>query len=877
MGKTALLDRALDQHRDFRVLRGDCALGSAGDQLAAGARWALRVEPSARSPGRLLAAVRALAAEGGPVAIALDNVQRIDAESAAEFSALLRAMRGSALLVLFGLRVPWQPATGEPSVGRFRQRLSAGKNVSRMILAELSVAETGELVSQAGASAPDEAAVRLHLYTGGHPALLSSLLGQGSAVVHTPPADLLGLFDPLVMSVLRVVSALPEPSRCLLAAMAVAREPWPLAVVGSVAKIADPFEALEPLLDAGLAQWFPAEPVAPVAIRYPLYRDAIYRSLPAARRTALHARAAGYATGTRAWAHRVAADLTTAPTLAAVLLQEAERYYLAGDNEQAGMLLIWSAASTSDPGAGDRYLARAASWGLRLRAVDWDRHLESCLMRYQPNASRAFLLGLLAEAAGRYAHARTLLADAGELARAERDARGDDDARAVSAGIELAMAMVQANLGPPAEEGRLADKVLAVPGLPAVHRSTAEYLAADARARTRGPLLALRVLARNVPDADIDAHGGGQPAGSESIRLWARGVLRLLGGQLRAGTDDLARMLRAEDRAAASPFEPAAHAYLGYAQYLLGDMKGSERAVAQAVLALAGHGIARSRVLVHGFAACVDAVAGRAAAAANHVQTARRWQAESGPADFAAFPALAIATMAQVSGDYQRMAAALGWLPRGQGQGVLHEAWWRPLQVEALIGAGQLSAARRALGRLISRTDVLAHQPMTVAWLECRLDAAAHGEGVKARFSAALAAPAAPDDIPLHRARLAHDYGRFLMSARNRRAAIGWLRRAAELYGELGAQPFSERCAADLERCGVRLSGSSGLDALASLVPRERAIADLAAAGLTNAEIAGSLFVSAKTVEYHLASVFAKLGISSRRQLAARLGGESPA
>jgi DNA-binding CsgD family transcriptional regulator len=876
MGKTALLNRALDQHRDFRVLRADCALGSAGDQLAAGAGWALRVEPSARSPGRLLAAVRALVTEGGPVAIALDNVQRIDADSAAEFSALLRAVRGAALLVLCALRVPWQPATGEPSIGRLRQRLSAGRNVCRMTLAELSVAETCDLLSQAGALAPDEAAARLHQYTGGHPALLSSLLGQGSAAVHTQPADLLGLFDPLVMSVLRVVSGLPEPSQRLLAAMAVAREPWPLAVVGSVAKIADPFEALEPLLDAGLAEWFPAEPVTPVAIRYPLYRDVIYRSLPAARRTALHGRAAGYATGTRAWAHRAAADLSAAPTLAAVLAQEAERYYAAGDNEQAGMLLIWSASTAADSRERDRYLARAASWGLRLRAVDWDSHLEACLGRYRPSASRAFLLGLLAEAAGRFSHARTMLSEAGELARAERD-QGGDDARAISAGIELIMAMVQASLGQPAEEGRLADRILAIPGLPAVHRSTAEYLAADARGRTRGPGLALRVLAKNVPDSEIDAHGSGQPAGSESIRLWARGVLRLLGGQLRAGSDDLARMLRAADRAAASPFEPAAHAYLGYAQYLLGDMKGSEQAVAQAVMALAGHGIARSRVFVHAVAACVDAVAGRAAAAANHLQTARRWQAESGPADFAAFPALAIATIAQVSEDYQRMTAALGWLPRGQGQGVLHEAWWRPLQVEALVGAGQLSAARRALGRLISRTDVLARQPTTIAWLECRLDAAAHGEDAKARFSAALAAPAAPDDIPLHRARMAHDYGRFLMSARNRRAAIGWLRRAAELYRELGAQPFYARCAADLERCGVRLSGSSGLDALASLAPRERAIADLAAAGLTNAEIAGSLFISVKTVEYHLASVFAKFGISSRRQLAARLGGESPA
>ena len=60
----------------------------------------------------------------------------------------------------------------------------------------------------------------------------------------------------------------------------------------------------------------------------------------------------------------------------------------------------------------------------------------------------------------------------------------------------------------------------------------------------------------------------------------------------------------------------------------------------------------------------------------------------------------------------------------------------------------------------------------------------------------------------------------------------------------------------------------------AVLSSRERKIASLAAEGLTNQEISAEVFVSAKTVEYHLGNVFAKLGISSRRQLQARLGEE---
>ena len=872
IGKTALLIRALEQLPDYSQLQADCARGSAVAQLMSDASLA---SPAAHRTARggLVTAVRAILEEAGPVAIALDNLHCIDVESAAELSVALSALRAAAVLVIVATRTPWRPEqVGGPAVTALQRQLLAGSEVSRIPLAELSVAETGQLLDRLGPAASERVAESLHRYTGGHPALLSVLLDQGLAGADTAPADMLGLFDPLVMSILRAVSSLPEASRNLLAAMTVSDEPWPLAVVGSVAGVEDPFEALEPLLDSGLVEWFPAETVAPVSIRYPLYRDVVYRSLPGARREALHGLAAGFALGTRAWAHRIAAASTAQPALAAMLEQEAHRYHVAGDSERAGTLLMWSATATSDPGERYRHLLQAAHWWLTLRAIDWGPRLESCLSDWPASAPRSMLMGLLAEASGRYAQARDLLAEAGDIART------DGSAVELGADIDLAMALVHADMGDANAEYRLAAGLLASDGPSAAHRAWAEYLAADACGRIGGPDAALAKLAELVPDALIDGEGGASAdAAGQSVRLWARGSWRVRGGRWRDGSDDLTRMFRAGDRTAVDSVAPIAHAYLAFAQYLVGDWKAAEQASAQAVAALSGHAVARLRIPVHAVAACVDAAAGRSESAARHVQSAQRWLADCGPEDYAVFPAVAAATSAQARADYRRMAAALASVLAGPAKSASHHWWWQPLHVEALIGTGQLGAAQRALDRFIDFVGGYGRQSVTVTWLEAWLAAARHDElKARARFEEAIARPPARDDVALHRARLEHEYGRYLMSGRNRRAAIAQLRRAHEFYTTLGAGPFAERCASDLEACGVRVSSRSGGradgGALPVLSPRERRVAHLAVQGLTNQEIAGELFISAKTVEYHLGNVFAKLGISSRRQLAARLG-----
>jgi DNA-binding CsgD family transcriptional regulator len=880
IGKTALVRRALALLPAFQRLYADCARGPAAEQLTGEAGQILG-NGSGIVSSELAVALDALLRRGRPVVVALDNLQCIDDASAAEFTEALLVMRAAALLVIVMAREPWSPASGEPEeIDLLREQLLAN-STSHIRLTELTVSETGQLLDWSGAGGSDRAAARLHGYTGGHPALLSLMLDHGLTAADARPGDLLGLFDPLVLSILRTVSALPAPSRDLLAAMAVSEERWPLAIVGSVARVDDPFEALEPVLKSGLAEWYPDDTVAPVAIRYPLYRDVIYRSLPLARREVLHTRAASFALGTRAWAHRVAAATAEEPTLPAMLEQEARRYFQAGDSERAGTLLMWSAAATPDPAERQRHLDLAAHWWLTLRAIDWGPRLQACLSKLPPSAPRSLILGILAEAAGHYRQAHALLTEAEQLASVK------GAVPALWSDIQLGLALVHADLGNAQEEYRLAASLLAVDGLPVIHRSWAEYHAADAWARMHGAKAALGKLATFVPDSALDglrdsgppATSSNERAGSQIVRLWTRGSWRVLAGLLRDGSDDLARMLRAGDRAAIEPVAPVAQAYRGYTHFLLGDWRTAEHAVTQAIAALNGHAVARSQVPVHAIAACVDAASGRSDSALRHVQAAQRWHAECGTADYVAFPAIAAATVAQCRGDYGWMVAALQPLLTDQAAAVMYQVWWLPLAVEALIGTRQLVAAARAL-RQLTELSGSGRTTATLAWLDAWLAAAGHDEyTARARFEDGLARPPARDDIPLHRARLEHEFGRHLMSRRSRRAAIERLRRAYELYRALGARPFADRCADDLAACGAQLSAPAGAGQRTGadpvLSPQERRIAYLAAQGLTNQEIAGEVFVSAKTVEYHLGNLFAKLGISSRRQLPTRLSGES--
>jgi DNA-binding NarL/FixJ family response regulator len=111
-------------------------------------------------------------------------------------------------------------------------------------------------------------------------------------------------------------------------------------------------------------------------------------------------------------------------------------------------------------------------------------------------------------------------------------------------------------------------------------------------------------------------------------------------------------------------------------------------------------------------------------------------------------------------------------------------------------------------------------------------------------------------------------YGEWLRRAGRRLDARQELRTAHEALTAMGAEAFAERARRELLATGETARKRTA-ETLDELTPQEAQIARLARDGRTNPEIGTELFISPRTVEYHLTKVFAKLGISSRKELRA--------
>ena len=191
-----------------------------------------------------------------------------------------------------------------------------------------------------------------------------------------------------------------------------------------------------------------------------------------------------------------------------------------------------------------------------------------------------------------------------------------------------------------------------------------------------------------------------------------------------------------------------------------------------------------------------------------------------------------------------------------------------PELVEAAVRCDELDEARRAAEALCEKT-----QASGTAWargVEARSRAlVSEGDEADALYREAIAL-LDETRLGVESARTQLLYGEWLRRQSRRVDAREQLRAAHEAFVAMGAGPFAERAERELKATGETVRKRS-IETRDELTPQETQIARLAAERLTNAEIGAQLFLSPRTVEWHLRKVFLKLGISSRRQLRSAL------
>jgi DNA-binding CsgD family transcriptional regulator len=201
-------------------------------------------------------------------------------------------------------------------------------------------------------------------------------------------------------------------------------------------------------------------------------------------------------------------------------------------------------------------------------------------------------------------------------------------------------------------------------------------------------------------------------------------------------------------------------------------------------------------------------------------------------------------------------------------QELAFSAWSVVQLVEAAVRAGDRRLATDAFERLVQTTRACGTEWALGVEARCR---ALVSEGPAAEESYLEAIERlSHTQLSMELARAHLVYGEWLRRERRRVDARESLRAAHEMFSEMGAEAFAERARRELRATGETARRRT-VDARNELTPQEEQIARLAVDGRTNPEIGAELFISARTVEYHLSKVFPKLGISSRGQLHAAL------
>jgi DNA-binding CsgD family transcriptional regulator len=197
-----------------------------------------------------------------------------------------------------------------------------------------------------------------------------------------------------------------------------------------------------------------------------------------------------------------------------------------------------------------------------------------------------------------------------------------------------------------------------------------------------------------------------------------------------------------------------------------------------------------------------------------------------------------------------------------------------PDLVEAAQRAGHHDAAQSLLAQL-ERLAAASPSPLTLGY-RARARALTAGDGQAEELYREAIAQHGAARGPVHLARSQLVYGEWLRRIKRPRDAREPLRAAYRGFDEMGARAFAARARRELSAAGESVPVRASTQDREALTAQEAQVAELAAGGATNAEIAAQLYLSPNTIDYHLRKVFRKLGVTSRRQLAGTQLSPSP-
>jgi DNA-binding CsgD family transcriptional regulator len=792
-----------------------------------------------------LGALRALARED-EVVVAVDDLQWLDGSSAFVLEFALRRLRDERVAALFGLR------SGEGQAPLGLERALPDERLERLVVRPLSVGAVHRLVrDRLGLVLTRPALRRLHGLSGGNPfyALELGRAFQGGTISLERGEPLPPTLEALVGQRL---STLPEQTREALAAAATLSHPT-VSLVGSL-------DVLQPAIGANVIVVDNSE----VRFTHPLLAAAAYAAIDLAQRRELHRRVAQESTDVEERARHLAVatttpDATVAAELDAAALAARRRGAPAAAAELAEQARV---LTPSDDRSSAARRARAAAVHA-FAAGDTHRAiatLDEAIDAAETPADRAAALHSLARIY-LYEGDQPLAVDLLRRALAV-----DDATPVVRADAELTLATtlfyMRENLSDAAEHARRAVELAERVGEP--------YLRANARSTAA---VIETLVGGNPSRADVDIAMGEWDTPLDRPLIISH--LGFNAAILFLWTDQLdhasVHMQRSYERAVEQGDEaglPIILAHFALTDSLMGRWDDAYRRAEKAYEAGLESGQRPQQAFALAVRALVNAYRGDVEPTREDAARALELTGREGMvARIAAESALGILDLS-----LENYAAVVDRLrplaERLEVGGVREPGTMRfvPDAIEALIALGRFDEARAELRKLETRAAAVDRPSARAAAHRCAGLLCAAEDDVAAALECFERADEQHGRVPMpfERTRTSLARGSVLRRARRRRDARSALEEVATEFERLGAALWAQRARDELERIGGRISAGE------QLTPTEERVAALVARGLPNREVAAALFVTPKTVEFHLRNVFRKLGIHSRAELARR-------